>query len=81
MKALPNTHPCTGCGVQVPYHGRRDLLSLLAQLAGELERGFESSSRLADVSMGVAITMRTTLAHNRQLCATCARSEMGAVQP
>lgn len=73
-KALPpnSRAQCTRCGAGIPYHGRRDLLQLVAAWRRELEQGFgSSSSRLADVSCGIMQSARAVEASAAGLCVSC----------
>jgi hypothetical protein len=62
---------CKLCGQGIPYHGRRDLVQFIASAGRELERAFESTSRLADTALAVAERMRHVAAFARGQCAGC----------
>lgn len=63
---------CCACGQGIPYHGRRDLLTLARSWRLELERAIgASSSRLADAAIGVLQAARTVDAASHHLCVGC----------
>lgn len=63
---------CCVCGQGIPYHGRRDLLTLARSWRLELERAIDTSSaRLADAAIGVLQAARTVDAASNHLCVGC----------
>lgn len=72
-RAMPTNHraECRGCGKGIAYHGRRDLLQLVSGWRRELEQGYASSSRLADVACGVMQTARSVEAAAAGVCLSC----------